>query len=122
MKPVAKRLSLVCFALVAFVSSGCKKSSGQECSYNKDCQDKLVCIDVARNVLNSKCMELDKANAGCAASKACAEAGQCHVSTVAGDTPAECVPKGDEDCRKSSYCRSNKVCTFNPAKGGYCTK
>lgn len=112
--------ALLIVGLVATLLA-CKKGSGKDCTYNKDCKDTLVCLIPPAGGSN-KCMELEQATAACGASAGCKQAGECGIDNFReAYAMGKCSATSEEHCKKSSECASEGKCTFNPTLK-YCMK
>lgn len=100
-------LTLLGLALLA-----CKKGSGSECSFNKDCKDTLVCL--SQEMSRGKCRDLAEAKADCQGRSECKKKGWCGVyTTAAAEEGAVCAAKSEEDCKQSTDCTQGGKCRFN---------
>jgi hypothetical protein len=100
---VALALSLVVF--------GCKAGAGDPCKLNDDCKESLACYQNA-------CIELEKAQASCAAAEECKKDGLCTLDPSSGY--ATCQATMAQECEQSTNCKEHqKGCKLN-AKQGTC--
>jgi hypothetical protein len=111
-------VQVVAAAIILMIPlAACKKSSGAECIFNKECADDSVCFNAHAGA--GACTQFPKAKAVCSGQKECKDIGWCSVSSFAREEPAMCTAVSNADCKNASVCKTKGQCR---ASGSNCIK